>query len=146
MLGAALRIGKTGSKVDNASSGGVIVGVDDNGKLAQCVYDKYGNASTIYNGIDFSNEEFTIPNFEMVKAFAIKICKRLPHMRLFALDIVLNESNTPKLIEVNTQNFSVKFLQLTKQPVFGEFTNDVIEYCIQNKKYLSVGFCQTLRK
>ena len=140
VLGAALRIGKAGSKVDNASSGGVIVGIDDNGKLAQCVYDKYGNASTVYNGIDFSKEEFTIPNFEMVKAFAVKICKRLPHMRLFALDIVLNETNISKLIEVNTQSFSVKFLQLTKQPVFGQFTDDVISYCADNKDNIRVRF------
>lgn len=146
VLGASLRIGAKGSKVDNATSGGVIVGIDDNGKLANCSYDKYGRPYEIYNDMNFSQNEFIIPNFEGVKNFAIKISNRLPHMRLFALDIVLDVENTPKLIEVNSNNFSVKFLQLTKQPVFGQYTDDVIEYCLKNKQYLSAGFYQTIIK
>lgn len=146
VLGAALRIGAKGSKVDNATSGGVIVGVDDNGKLNNCAYDKYGRSYRIYNDIDFSQNEFAIPNFEAVKKFAVKISARLPHIRLFALDIVLDISNNPKLIEVNSNNFSVKFLQLTKQPVFGKYTDDIIEYCKKNKHFLGAGFYQTMRK
>lgn len=146
ILGTALRIGAKGSKVDNATSGGVIIGIDDNGKLGTCAYDKYGREYTMYNDIDFGKETFTIPNFESIKLFAKKITTRLPHMRLLALDIVLDSSNTPKLIEVNCNNFSVKFLQLTKQPVFGEYTEDIIEYCKQNKQYLSIGIHKTLKK
>ena len=146
VLGAALRIGAKGSKVDNATSGGIIVGIDDNGKLGKCAYDKYGRTYVIYNDIDFSKNEFVIPNFEDVKNFAVKISRQLPHMRLFALDVVLDISNSPKLIEVNSNNFSVKFLQLTKQPVFGQYTDDIIEYCLKNKQYLNAGFYQTLRK
>lgn len=146
VLGAALRIGAKGSKVDNATSGGVIIGIDDKGKLGKCVYDKYGRVYTTYNDCEFSHNEFTIPNFEEVKKFAIKISKRLPHMSLFALDVVLDSTNTPKLIEINSNNFSVKFMQLTKQPVFGQYTDDVIEYCLENKKYLGAGLYQTIRK
>ena len=146
VLGAAMRIGAKGSQVDNATSGGVIVGVDDSGKLGSCVYDKYGKSSKVYNDIDFDANEYIIPNFENVKSFAIKITKRLPHMRLLALDIVLDKTNTPKLIEVNCNNFSVKFLQLTKQPVFGKYTSDIIEYCLENKEFLSVGFYTAVRK
>lgn len=146
ILGAALRIGAKGSKVDNATSGGVIIGIDDNGTLKKCVYDKYGRKYTYYNDIDFSKQEFTIPHFNEVKAFARKITTRLPHMRLLALDIVLDSSNIPKLIEVNCNNFSEKFLQLTKQPVFGEHTNDIIDYCVEHKKYISIGIHTTIRQ
>ena len=145
VLGAALRIGAKGSKVDNATSGGVIIGIKDEGILGLCAYDKYGCPYTIYNDIDFSKNEYIIPNFDEVKKFAIKISKRLPHMRLFALDVVLDIANNPKLIEVNSNNFSEKFLQLTKQPVFGEYTQDVIDYCVKNKKNISVGLHNTVR-
>lgn len=145
VLGAALRIGAKGSQVDNATSGGVIIGIDDNGKLGKCAYDKYARKYTVYNDIDFSKDSFTIPNFDSVKSFAKKITTRLPHMRLLALDIVLDTSDTPKLIEVNCNNFSVKFLQLTKQPVFGEYTQDIINYCIKNKEYMSIGNHTTMR-
>lgn len=146
ILGAALRIGSKGARVDNATAGGVIIGIDDNGKLANCAYDKYGRSRTMHNNIDFSKTIFTIPNFNNVKEFAIKITKRLPHMRLLALDIVLDTKNNPKLIEVNSNNFSDKFLQLTKQPVFGEFTDNIIKYCIENKKFINVGLHYTLKK
>ena len=146
ILGAVLRIGPKGSRVDNASLGGVFIGIDDNGKLGSCAFDKYGNKYTGYNDLDFSNSEFSIPNWDKVKAFAIKISKRVPHMRLFALDIVLDANNNPKLIEVNSNNFSVYFLQLTKQPVFGEFTDDIIEYCLENKQYLNIIASSTIRQ
>ena len=146
VLGAALRIGAKGSRVDNATSGGVIIGIDDNGNLGDCTYDKYGRPYTIYNDIDFAKNEFNIPNFEEIKKFAIRITKRLPHMSLLALDIVLDTTNKPKLIEVNSNNFSVKFLQLTKQPVFGKFTDKIIAFCAKNKKYINIGIHQTIRK
>lgn len=146
ILGAVLRVGSKGARIDNASSGGVFIGINDNGSLGKCAYDKYGNRHETHNDINFSKMEFCIPNWDKIEEFAIKISKRVPHMRLFALDIVLDKTNTPKLIEVNTNNFCTYFLQLTKQPVFGKYTDDVIEYCLKNKPDLSITFCTTVRK
>lgn len=139
ILGAAMRIGAKGANVDNASSGGGIIGIDENGKLGQCVYDKYGRATSIYNDIDFASNEYVIPNFAEVQKFARKITTRLPHMALLALDVVLDVTNTPKLIEVNSSCFSVKFLQLTQHPVFGKYTQEVINYCREHKSEIEVG-------
>lgn len=139
VLGAALRIGAKGANVDNASSGGGIIAVDENGKLGQCVYNKYGRGTSVYNDIDFASNEYVIPNFSEVKKFARKITTRLPHMGLLALDVVLDATNTPKLIEVNSSSFSVKFLQLTQHPVFGKYTADVINYCKQHKSEIGTG-------
>lgn len=43
-------------------------------------------------------------------------------------NMVLDLNNIPKLIEVNTSSFTDYFLQRTTEPVFGEFTDDVIDY------------------
>lgn len=90
------------------------------------------------NDIDFKKIKFRIPNYEEVKQFAINVSLRIPHMSLFAHDIVLDKDNKPKLIEVNTQSFSYYFLQLTSGPIFGEYTDDIIQYCIDNKDKIRV--------
>lgn len=144
-LGGALRIGSKGADVDNASAGGGFVGINANGILMNTVFDKYGNASSVFNGIDFSTSHFEIPNYEAVKQFAIMVSTRFPHMGLFAMDIVLDKHNTPKLIEVNTHSFSEKFKQLTTGPVFGEFTDDVISYCCKNKHKLGISITQNYK-
>ena len=140
VLGAVLRMGKTGAVVDNASLGGVFVGIDDDGKLGNCTFDKYGREYRVYNDIDFETNTFNIPNYEEVKKFAVKVSLRVPHMSLFALDIVLDKDNTPKLIEVNTQSFCYYFMQLSNRPIFGEFTDDVISYCRDNNGDMRVRF------
>ncbi len=138
--GAVLRIGRKGATIDNATAGGSFIGIDEKGRLKNKVFDKYGRYTTIFNDIDFENTSFIIPNYEGVKEFAKYISLRVPHMSLFALDIVLDKENHPKLIEVNTQSFTDYFMQLPHEPVFGEFTDDVISYCIDNKNNIRVRF------
>lgn len=139
-MGAVLRMGAKGAFIDNATAGGGFVGIDSNGVLKDKVFDKYARYSSVFNDIDFSKTHFQIPNFEVVKEFAKKISLRVPHMSLFALDIVLDNNNVPKLIEVNTSSFTDYFLQLTEGPVFGNYTDDVISYCSDQKDNLSVSF------
>ena len=136
--GAVLRMGGKGAVIDNATTGGCFVGIDDNGVLKDKVFDKYGRCVNIFNDIDFSKTHFQIPNYDEIKKFAKKVSSRIPHMNLFALDIVLDVNNNPKLIEVNTQSFTAYFMQLTNEPVFGEYTDDVITYCKNNKNRLAV--------
>lgn len=135
ILGCFLRIGGKGAFVDNISSGGSSVPVDINGKLGNYTYDKNRRKHKIYNGIDFGKNEFIIPDFNKVKEFVTEIAKRMPHMSLFANDIALDKCGNPKLIEVNTIQFSYTFYQISGKSVFGQYTDDLIEYCVnENKK------------
>lgn len=145
-MGAVLRIGSKGALIDNATAGGSFIGIDENGFLKDRVFDKYANCTTTFNGIDFSLSKFQIPNYQSVKSFSKQVSGSFPEMRLFALDIVLDKDNTPKCIEVNTQSFTCYFLQLTQGPVFGEYTDDVIEYCKKNKGKLNFSLIQTLKQ
>lgn len=38
-----------------------------NGKLSDFACDEYGVKRSVYNGIDFSKEEFIIPNWDKIK-------------------------------------------------------------------------------
>ena len=144
ILGAVLRIGPKGSVVDNASSGGVFIGIDDNGNLLKSCFYFRGAKVEKFNDIDFSKQNFTIPNYDNIKKFAIKITKKFPHMSLFAHDIALDKDNNPKIIEVNVENFTYDFLQSTKCGVFGEYTDSVIDYCISKQNRITAKICKNL--
>lgn len=131
-LRGIVRIGGNGAIVDNAHSGGRYIGIDDNGCFGNYACDSVGNRYSVHNNINFSQEEYIVPNFEQVKAFAEKISLRFIHHRLLALDIVLDKNNQPKMLEVNVQGFSAWLFQFTSGTAFREYTDSVMEYCAKN--------------
>lgn len=127
---AVLRIGKDGKYVDNAHAGGVFTGIDiKTGKLGECVFDQFGNKSSCWNGVDYSTTQSSIPNWENVLSFAGRIGDRILHHRLIALDIALKEDGEPILVEYNIGQFSFWLFMYTNQEVFGEYTDEIIEFC-----------------
>lgn len=134
ILNSVIRIGGKGAFVDNACSGGSFVSVDNNGKLGKFACNKYGKIQKIYNGIDFENLEFVIPNFDKIKDLVFNVARRMPHMNLFANDIAIDENGNPKLIEVNTTRFTCWLYQYHGNSVFGKYTDELIEYCVKNQE------------
>ena len=126
---AVLRVGKEGSVVDNASSGGRYVGVDlTTGHLHHNVYSMHGNPTAQWNGVDY-RENMTIPSWEAVQQMALQVSQRVPHQHLLALDIAVRMDGTPVLIEYNMGGFSAYFFHFTGCTVFGEWTEEVLDYC-----------------
>lgn len=137
VIGAVIRIGGKGSFVDNICSGGSFIYVDNNGKLSNFACNEHGNTYKIHNGIDFEKNEFVIPDFEKIKQFVFEVAKRMPHMNLFANDVAIDENGSPKLIEVNTIMFSYWLYQFFGKPVFGEHTDEIIEYCLKENEKIT---------
>lgn len=128
-LNGDLRIGKKGSETDNVHSGGCRVGINPDGSLKKVCSDQLGNRFDRFNGIDFGQQDFVIPNYENVKLFAQNVSACLPHQRILALDIMLDCNNQPKLVEYNNYAFTVSAFQMTVGTVFGDYTDEVIDYC-----------------
>lgn len=135
-LNAVLRIGSKGAVVDNASAGGVFVEIKDDGTLGKKVSNKYGKESTTHNGINFSTNEFKIPHYEKIKEFVIDIASRMPHMNLFANDVMIDKNGNPRLVEVNTEGFTYWLYQLNSNPAFGKYTDEIIDFC--KKEYKNI--------
>ena len=133
VLNTVVRIGKDGFFVDNAHVGGMFIGIDSNGKFGKYCCNQYGQKETIFNGIDFANNEYVIPNYNEVKQFACRVADSLPHFHLIALDIMLDEDNNPVLIEYNISGFGGWLFQFTNGSCFGKYTDEIIEYCIKHK-------------
>ncbi len=129
LRGSLVRIGRKGSYLDNAHAGGRFVGIDpESGKLGKFSLDQYGKKSNIWNDIDFSEENLTIPNWDQVKNFVEYIGSRILHHRLIQLDIAIKNDGTPILIEYNIGACSFWLFMYVGQSVFGEYTDEVIEY------------------
>ena len=138
IIGAFIRIGGKGAVVDNISLGGSSVAIDvTNGKLGKFACDISRVKHSVYNDINFADNEFVIPNWDKVKAFVLDVARRMPHMSLFANDIALDVDNNPKLIEINTTEFSYTFYQVSGTPFFGKNTDKIIEYCLRENKRLN---------
>lgn len=126
-LQAVLRMGKSGSRVDNATSGGIFVGIDiQTGRLKSFGFDFAHNRYDHHpDGFAFSGIE--IPGFfaavEMVSQFA----EQMPHFRLINWDIAIDENETPILIEANLQMGDVDLVQPVNGPIFGELTDAVLK-------------------
>lgn len=131
MFAAAIRIGHEGSVVDNLHAGGGFVKVDpETGKLGHCVYDRYGRMTTSLNGIDF-NSDYQIPFWEEIHSFADTVVRQIPHMRLIALDVTLDQNCVPRLIEFNIKEFAFWIPMFSGQRVFGDKMEEVVSYCCQ---------------
>lgn len=129
---AIIRIGANGSLVDNAHAGGGYVGIKvEDGSLCNKVLNQYGESNTSFNGIDFT-QEHKIPNWDRVIEFARYIGKNVPHHRLLALDIMVDKYDNPRLIEFNCEGYGMWVFQFTTGSAFGEYTDEIIEYCKNN--------------
>jgi hypothetical protein len=129
-----IRIGKDGAFIDNAHAGGTFIGVDViTGELGKYVIDQYGNKQNSWNGIDYSNNVYTVPHWNDVIAFAKYVGTRIHHHRLIALDIALKEDGKPILIEYNLSGFSYWLYMYTNQTAFGNCTDEIIDYCRRNR-------------
>jgi len=133
VLNAILRIGKKGSLVDNAHQGGGVIGVSLEGHLNHFLTDQYGLRHTEFNGIDFSKQDFVIPCWDIIKEFASQLAERVLYNRIINLDIMLDESMKPRLIEYNLRGMSIWLYQFNNCACFREYTDEIIDYCCQHK-------------
>lgn len=131
-LHSALRMGRVG-KLDNVTSGGIQCYIGDNGYLNEFAVDITGNIYRQHpdSNIVFSKEE-KIPLFEEMKKQAKMIAEELYLCRLISLDLCLDDKSNWRIIEINLRDITTEFSQYAGEPFFGEFTDEVIEYCKNN--------------
>lgn len=133
-----LRCGGVDSIVDNVARGGSIVGVKRSGELAENGYCSTGKISGNTN-VQFKG--LNIPNIEEIISFAFKAHNRIPNCGIVGWDIALDADNRPVLIEANISGPGILYEQICWGPLFGDRTDEVIEYCksVFNMKMDSVG-------
>lgn len=133
ILSSILRIGGSGSKVDNVSKGGYQCTVRPDGRLEKLAYtNRSGKAEMVEeNEKGMRWEDYSIPNFESICETAKDLALKLPHLKLIGWDFALDESGEIVLIEFNCQ---IGQNQATCGPTFGDITDGVLAEVFGKKK------------
>lgn len=132
VTGAVMRVGREGSIIDNTSAGGCYVGINlSDGSLHHTFYDARGKSYRKWNNVDLSKQDFIVPNWQSVLKLAHNVANAIPDHHLIALDIAMDESGNPIVLEYNIGGFSAYLFYQVGQLPFGSYTDEVINYCLQ---------------
>lgn len=129
-----LKFGTKGRVVDNVGTGGYIVGVNRDGRLAEKAYSADLNTIDSINGVRMC--DIVIPNIQDVVDFAItNHTLYYPDAGLVGWDIALDKDNIPVMIEANIgdeENYVGVHLEqiASATPIFGDRTQEVIDYIL----------------
>lgn len=132
---SVIRIGKNGVFADNACASGMFVGVNvATGEMGKYVVDQYGNKENVWNGMDFSRSSFIVPHWKDVVSFAEFVGGRIHHHRLMVFDLFLDINGKPIITDCYIDWFGFWIYEYTNQEVFGEYTDEIIDYCKKRKR------------
>ena len=121
-----LRIGGGKAKVDNFCSGGMAVGVSDDGKLKKYGYYLNGSRITEHPLSKVVFENYQLPSTDEAKELVKKAHVYVPHFRMVSWDIAIEKDGTPILIEANLADGQLDLHQLTNGPLFKEDTKKIL--------------------
>ncbi len=136
-LGGHLRVGALNSFKDNICSGGFSCPISLDGKLFPFASNIKRQRFDKINNVSLNNTEFVVPNWDKVLDYVFKVAKMNIPNRLLSFDVMLDKDNQPHLIEYNIKWQTVTTVQTTTKAFFGEFTDEVIDYCKRNLDNLS---------
>ena len=120
-----IRFGLGESRVDNASSGGNWIFVNQDGVVEPKAYDAYGNCmSTKHPDTGTIYAELEIPFIDKIITLCKKTHSSFPYTRIIGWDVFVDERGEPKLIEWNANN--PFFMAI--EALFGPFFNELIDY------------------
>lgn len=128
-----LRMGVNGSKVDNASSGGITCGITGNGALKKYAYSKGGERFTKHPDSGIAFMDYKIPGFDKIIECIPSLHYKIPHFRLVSWDFAVDENMSPILIEANLHYGELDFHQLNNGPIFGSDTQKILEEVYHRK-------------
>jgi len=138
-LNGYIRFGRAGSIVDSSSQGGFTMGVGLSGITNSFYIGRLGDKHT-WEGEKLSLHRALVPNYADMVRLAKQISPYFPHHRLLGFDFAVDSSGKTRLLEVNNLYVGIINQQMSCGPLFGEYLEEVIEYCMNHKKSYSYHF------
>ncbi|MBE7034540.1 MAG: hypothetical protein E7402_00240 [Ruminococcaceae bacterium] len=124
---AIMRIGKKGSKCDNASSGGITIGITEDGKLKKYAHEYSGQRYDRHPSNDFVFEGYQVPSFDKAIELVKKAHPMVPHFRLVSWDVCIAEDGEAVLMETNLCKGGIDIHEFNNGPLFGEDTKKILD-------------------
>lgn len=133
ILSSVLRMGISGSRIDNASKGGIVVGIDESGRLKEIAYSssdrkkytEHPDSQIVFDG-------YQIEGFDSVVNIVSEQAKKFPFFRLISWDFAIDKTGEAVFVEFNLKNGQLDFHQFCNGPLFGELTDEVLSEVFLN--------------
>lgn len=124
LLYAVMRIGESGSEVDNTTDGGYTCGILPDGKLKKEAYgfNPSKGYSVSQSGVTF--DCYQLPCFDKVIETAKELHTHVPQIPIVGWDLTVNEDNEVVMIEMNAP---CGLHQSAAGPAFGEYTEEILK-------------------
>jgi hypothetical protein len=125
-LGTFMRMGRSGSHVDNTGAGGLFCGIDDKrGVLNADGFSK--NGLKVYqahpdNGLLFADRK--VPGFAAARDAYIAAHRQLPWIDLASWDVAIDTAGQPVTIEINVGT-TISTPQIASGPIFAPVMDDL---------------------
>jgi hypothetical protein len=130
VLSTILKIGASGGHVDNIKQGGTAVAVDKDGRARKSGITGKGIMVTEVGNSRISLSELGVmEGYQQICEAAVELAGKHYYSRLLGFDLAYDASGEVKLIEVNNFDLGAAPMQDIDGGLFGEFTNEVIDYC-----------------
>lgn len=133
ILSSIVRMGRDGASVDNASMGGIMCGIGENGQLTEYAYDENGNRWAQHpQGIVFKDTRIVGHDkcCDLVRSLAGRLYTT---SGLISWDFAVGEDGEPILIEVNLTYGGIVIHQLCNGPIFGDRTEKMLSQVYHSK-------------
>jgi len=120
-----------GQTIDNVSGGAIVTLVKENGVMNGFAVDKYGHRLYAHpeTNIPFNG---SLPDYDKLLDLTRYICEKIPYVRIVGVDALYDSNQQWRMIEVNLFSTSIRLAQYHGYPFFGDFTDEVVEYCKKN--------------
>ncbi len=126
ILSSVYRMGVSGSRVDNATAGGVSVGINEDGSLKKIGYYVEGNPTESHpDGFVFDGAK--IPSYDKMVETVKKAAQYIGNFRLVSWDLSVSPEGEVILIESNMRKGGIRIHQVDNGALFGEHTERVLK-------------------
>lgn len=131
ILSSFIRVGESGARLDNVSSGGYFIHINKDGSIKEIAFTKdYKTKKVtacreIESGFDYYGK--TIPNWEKVVALVSSVHFKLAHFGIINWDVALDKNDNPIIIEYNLIDSSPSTHQIGNGPILGELTDEICD-------------------
>lgn len=120
---SVVRIGRSGSVIDNQCAGGISTTIDKDGRLGKFAFGGYAEDNVDHTDTGIVLEGYQLPSYgkavEMVKRLHLK----LPFFNIVGWDVAIQKDGEPVLIEFNT---NPGLSQSAFKSGMGEYTERII--------------------
>lgn len=125
-VSTVVRLGRAGAWVDNVNAGGLVIGVGDDGALAERAFDGNGAAYLRHPDHGYAFAGRSVVPATLAHDAALAVHEAMPGLDVLSFDVAFAAGPRALLLEVNVSWQGINMHQLCHGPLFGAHQDAVV--------------------